>query len=144
MFKLIKILLCLSDVWFCNCIIFILSFFIFLHSCADVQKYPFAAVRLPPDETDLTPPVFEEGMEVEVFTRSTERESCGWWIASIKMMKAEFCAVAYIGFETPYTEICELKRLRLKNPNPPITPKSFYQFHIRVPEELRQEYVFRA
>lgn len=95
-------------------------------------------MRFPPEEND-NPPALEEGMEVEVFTRSTERESCGWWIASIKMIKADICAVAYIGFETPYTEICELKRLRIKNQNPPLTSKSFYQFSIPVPEELRQE-----
>lgn len=100
-------------------------------------------MRFPPEENE-NPPTFEEGMEVEVFTRSTERESCGWWIASIKMIKADICAVAYIGFETPYTEICELKRLRVKNQNPPLTPKSFYQFSIPVPEELRQEWVIIA
>ena len=103
-----------------------------------MQKYLFANVRFPPEETD-EPPAFEEGMEVEVFTCSTERESCGWWIASIKMLKEAICAVAYVGFEAPYTEICELKRLRHKNLNPPITPKSFHQFSIPVPEELRQE-----
>lgn len=106
--------------------------------CPEVQKYPFANVRFPPDEQP-EPPTFEEGMEVEVFTRSTERESCGWWIASIKMLKAEICAVAYIGFETPYTEIVELKRLRAKNLNAAITPKTFFQFTIPVPEELRAE-----
>ncbi|XP_023305119.2 synaptic functional regulator FMR1 isoform X2 [Lucilia cuprina] len=106
--------------------------------CPEVQKYPFANVRFPPDEQP-EPPTFEEGMEVEVFTRSTEREVCGWWTASIKMLKAEICAVAYIGFETPYTEIVELKRLRAKNLNPPITPKTFFQFTIPVPEELRAE-----
>ncbi|XP_011178282.2 fragile X messenger ribonucleoprotein 1 homolog isoform X3 [Zeugodacus cucurbitae] len=112
--------------------------FVEVDGCPDVQKYPFSNVRFPPEENE-NPPAFEEGMEVEVFTRSTERESCGWWIASIKMIKAEICAVAYIGFETPYTEICELKRLRIKNQNPPLTAKSFYQFSIPVPEELRQE-----
>ncbi|XP_067618132.1 fragile X messenger ribonucleoprotein 1 homolog isoform X3 [Eurosta solidaginis] len=112
--------------------------FVEVDGCPEVQKYPFSNVRFPPEENE-TVPTFEEGMEVEVFTRSTERESCGWWIASIKMIKAEICAVAYIGFETPYTEICELKRLRLKNQNPPLTPKSFYQFSIPVPEELREE-----
>ncbi|XP_018792100.1 PREDICTED: synaptic functional regulator FMR1 isoform X1 [Bactrocera latifrons] len=112
--------------------------FVEVDGCPDVQKYPFSNVRFPPEENE-NPPAFEEGMEVEVFTRSTERESCGWWIASIKMIKAEICAVAYIGFETPYTEICELKRLRIKNQNPPLTSKSFYQFSIPVPEELRQE-----
>lgn len=78
-------------------------------------------------------------MEVEVFTRSTEIEVCGWWIATIKMLKAEICAVSYTGFDTPYTEIVELKRLRAKNLNPPITPKTFFQFTIPVPEELRAE-----
>ncbi|XP_036324364.1 synaptic functional regulator FMR1 isoform X1 [Rhagoletis pomonella] len=112
--------------------------FVEVDGCPEVQKYPFSNVRFPPEENE-NPPTFEEGMEVEVFTRSTERESCGWWIASIKMIKADICAVAYIGFETPYTEICELKRLRVKNQNPPLTSKSFYQFSIPVPEELRQE-----
>ncbi|KAM7363433.1 synaptic functional regulator FMR1 isoform 2-T2 [Cochliomyia hominivorax] len=106
--------------------------------CPEVQKYPFANVRFPPDDQP-EPPTFEEGMEVEVFTRSTEREVCGWWIATIKMLKAEICAVAYVGFETPYTEIVELKRVRAKNLNPPITPKTFFQFTIPVPEELRAE-----
>lgn len=106
----------------------------------EVLKYAFVNVRLPPEEAVVTPaPIFEEGMEVEVFTRTNERETCGWWVAVIKMLKADICAVAYIGFETPYTEICELGRLRAKNPNPPITPKSFYQFTLPVPEELREE-----
>ncbi|XP_037946514.1 synaptic functional regulator FMR1-like isoform X4 [Teleopsis dalmanni] len=104
----------------------------------DVQKFPFASVRFPPKEPEA-PPAYEEGMEVEVFTRSTDVEACGWWIGAIKMIKGEICAVAYIGFETPYTEICEMKRMRIKNPNPPITAKSFYQFSILVPEELREE-----
>lgn len=106
----------------------------------EVLKYAFVNVRLPPEEAAVTAaPNFEEGMEVEVFTRTNERETCGWWVAVIKMLKADICAVAYIGFETPYTEICELGRLRAKNPNPPITPKSFYQFTLPVPEELREE-----
>ncbi|KAH8388191.1 hypothetical protein KR093_000101, partial [Drosophila rubida] len=112
-------------------------------SVPDVLKYAFVNVRLPPDEAPLggvaAAPAFEEGMEVEVLTRTNERETCGWWVAVIKMLKAEICAVAYIGFETPYTEICELGRLRAKNPNPPITPKSFFQFTLPVPEELREE-----
>ncbi|XP_030239361.1 synaptic functional regulator FMR1 isoform X7 [Drosophila navojoa] len=112
--------------------------FVDVDGVPEVLKYAFVNVRLPPDEAAV-PPSFEEGMEVEVFTRTNERETCGWWVAVIKMLKADICAVAYIGFETPYTEICELGRLRAKNPNPPITPKSFYQFTLPVPEELREE-----
>ncbi|XP_034128323.1 synaptic functional regulator FMR1 isoform X5 [Drosophila guanche] len=114
--------------------------FVDVDGVTEVRKYPFVSVRLPPEETvEVAEPTFEEGMEVEVFTRTTERETCGWWVAIIKMLKADICAVAYIGFETPYTEICELGRLRAKNSNPPITAKSFYQFTLPVPEELREE-----
>ncbi|XP_032307191.1 synaptic functional regulator FMR1 isoform X1 [Drosophila ananassae] len=114
--------------------------FVDVDGVPEVLKYPFGNVRLPPEEAvDVTAPTFEEGMEVEVFTRTNERETCGWWVAIIKMLKADICAVAYIGFETPYTEICELGRLRAKNSNPPITAKSFYQFTLPVPEELREE-----
>ncbi|KAH8288708.1 hypothetical protein KR054_008294 [Drosophila jambulina] len=114
--------------------------FVDVDGVPDVMKYPFGNVRQPPEETvEVTAPIFEEGMEVEVFTRTNERETCGWWVAIIKMLKADICAVAYIGFETPYTEICELGRLRAKNSNPPITAKSFYQFTLPVPEELREE-----
>ncbi|XP_030375966.1 synaptic functional regulator FMR1 isoform X2 [Scaptodrosophila lebanonensis] len=113
--------------------------FVDVDGVPEVLKYPFGNVRLPPDEVGESAPIFEEGMEVEVFTRTNERETCGWWVAIIKMLKADICAVAYIGFETPYTEICELGRLRAKNQNPPITPKSFFQFTLPVPEELREE-----
>ncbi|CAD7085234.1 unnamed protein product [Hermetia illucens] len=101
-------------------------------------RFAFSQVRFPPIENQ-SPPPYEEGMEVEVFTRSNEREACGWWTAIIKMMKIDICAVGYLGFEHPYTEIVELKRLRPKNTNPPITSKSFYKFEISVPEELREE-----
>ncbi|KMZ04504.1 synaptic functional regulator FMR1 isoform X1 [Drosophila simulans] len=114
--------------------------FVDVDGVAESMKYPFVNVRLPPEETvEVAASIFEEGMEVEVFTRTNERETCGWWVAIIKMLKADICAVAYIGFETPYTEICELGRLRAKNSNPPITAKSFYQFTLPVPEELREE-----
>lgn len=51
------------------------------------SKFLFSQVRLPPEET-ATPPVFVEGMEVEVFSRSNDREACGWWCAEIKVRKS--------------------------------------------------------
>nr|NP_001247017.1 fragile X messenger ribonucleoprotein 1, isoform G [Drosophila melanogaster]AFH06335.1 fragile X messenger ribonucleoprotein 1, isoform G [Drosophila melanogaster] len=114
--------------------------FVDVDGVPESMKYPFVNVRLPPEETvEVAAPIFEEGMEVEVFTRTNDRETCGWWVGIIKMRKAEIYAVAYIGFETSYTEICELGRLRAKNSNPPITAKTFYQFTLPVPEELREE-----
>ncbi|XP_055848753.1 fragile X messenger ribonucleoprotein 1 homolog isoform X1 [Episyrphus balteatus] len=109
-----------------------------LDECQEEQRFPFSQVRFPPEDNEQ-PAVYEEGMEVEVFTRSLERQTCGWWTAVIKLLKAEFCAVCYVGFENQYTEIVELKRLRVKNPNPPIGPKTFHKFEINVPAELQEE-----
>ena len=82
--------------------------------------------------------MFTEGMEVEVFSRSNERESCGWWAAVIKMMKGDFFVVEYLGWDNSYTEIVSQERLRLKNANAPIDKNAFFRFEIPVPEELRE------
>lgn len=112
-------------------------------SWSDIQKFPFANIRFPPEQTAILFQ-FEEGMEVEVYTRSNECEACGWWMASIKMLKPDICAVVYIGFDNPYTEIVDIQRIRPKNLNPPITLKTFHQFTIPVPENLRDELVVQA
>lgn len=49
------------------------------------SKFLFSQVRLPPDDT-APAPIFSEGMEVEVYSRSNEREACGWWCADIKVL----------------------------------------------------------
>lgn len=77
-------------------------------------------------------------MEVEVYSRSNERESCGWWAAAIKMMKGEFLVIEYLGWDNSYTEIVSQDRLRLKNLNSTITNKTFFRYEITVPEELRE------
>lgn len=95
-------------------------------------------------------------MEVEVFSRSNEREACGWWMAVIKvrqeslslfqllirvwfqMMKGEFLVVEYLGWDNSYTEIVSSDRLRPKNTNPPVTDKTFHKFEIPVQEDLRE------
>ena len=67
------------------------------------SKFPFARVRLPPQTTSRTTRTtepedsaasatssgnkFAEHEEVEVFSRASEQESCGWWRAVIKMFK---------------------------------------------------------
>ncbi|XP_019890925.1 fragile X messenger ribonucleoprotein 1 homolog isoform X2 [Musca domestica] len=104
----------------------------------EIQKYPFNNVRFPPNEPS-EPPVYEPGQEVEVLTRPTNSEACGWWLGVLKMLNMDICAVVYPGLEHPYTEVVDLERLRPKNLNPPITSKTFYQLTIPVPEELRAE-----
>ena len=71
------------------------------------SRFPFARVRLPPQTTSRIPSArtedesttasaqqatsagnkFAEHEEVEVFSRASEQESCGWWRAVIKMFK---------------------------------------------------------
>ena len=68
-------------------------------------------VRLPPpvlgSSQDSSSNVnrFTEGEEIEVFSRASDQESCGWWRAVIKMIKGEFHVVEYLGWETTYTEV---------------------------------------
>lgn len=82
--------------------------------------------------------MFQEGMEVEVFSRSNEKEECGWWAAAIKMMKGDFLVVEYLGWDSSYTEIVSQDRLRMKNVNLPVSNKTFFRFEILVPEDLRE------
>lgn len=77
-------------------------------------------------------------MEVEVYSRSNEREACGWWRAAVKMMKGEFFVVEYLGWDSSYTEIVSQDRLRMKNANSTINNSTFFRFEIQVPEELRE------
>lgn len=99
------------------------------------SKFPFARVRLPPNPA--AQPQFEQEQEVEVYSRASDQESCGWWRAIVKMIKGDFHVVEYLGWETTYTEIVPSDRLRPKSTEPPITATTFYKFQLPVPAELR-------
>ena len=80
-------------------------------------------VRLPPpvlgssqDSSSSNINRFTEGEEIEVFSRASDQESCGWWRAVIKMIKGEFHVVEYLGWETTYTEVrtCQVGIVRVK------------------------------
>jgi hypothetical protein len=70
-------------------------------------------VRLPPppigsssqDGSASSVSRFTEAEEIEVFSRASDQESCGWWRAVIKMIKGDFHVVEYLGWETTYTEV---------------------------------------
>ncbi|XP_046671968.1 synaptic functional regulator FMR1 isoform X3 [Homalodisca vitripennis] len=103
-------------------------------------KFAFELVRLPPPPPPQlgVQPDFTENQEVEVHSRANDQESCGWWRATVKMIKGDFHVVEYLGWENTYTEIVSPERLRHKNPNPPIDANTFYKFEIEVPEDLRE------
>ncbi|XP_044761790.1 fragile X mental retardation syndrome-related protein 1 isoform X2 [Coccinella septempunctata] len=100
------------------------------------SRFPFAQVRLPPKPDQKTE--FTENMEVEVYSRANNQDGYGWWKCRIKMMKGDFYVLEYSGWETTYTEIVSVDRLRPKNNNPPITKNMFFKFEIEVPEGLRE------
>ena len=102
----------------------------------------FCRVRLPPQSS--TPndgsSKFAEHEEVEVYSRASEQESCGWWRAVIKMFKGDFYVVEYLGWETTYTEIVASDRLRPKSVEPPITKRTFFSFKVALPDEIQNYY----
>ncbi|CAG9865436.1 unnamed protein product [Phyllotreta striolata] len=100
------------------------------------SKFPYSQVKLPPKPDPKVE--FTENMEVEVYSRSNNQEAYGWWKSRIKMMKGDFYVLEYVGWETTYTEIVSIDRLRAKNANPPIDKSMFYKFEIQVPDDVRE------
>lgn len=110
------------------------------------SRFPFNRIRLPPVSSGPQSPSdsskFAESEEVEVFSRASEQESCGWWRAVIKMFKGDFFVVEYLGWETTYTEIVASDRLRPKSQEPPINSRTFFAFKVNLPEDIKNFYSF--
>ena len=60
------------------------------------SKFEFSRVRLPPPAPTV-PVEYSVGDEIEVFSRACDQESCGWWRASVTMIKGDFHVVEYLG-----------------------------------------------
>nr|XP_018896038.1 PREDICTED: fragile X mental retardation syndrome-related protein 1 isoform X1 [Bemisia tabaci] len=100
------------------------------------SMFPFSQVRLPPPKDQKKE--FAETQEVEVYSQGYDQEPSGWWRAVVRVIKDELYVVNYLDWDTSYTEIVPIERLRPKNTNPPIDDKTFFKFEIEVPEELRE------
>ena len=50
-----------------------------------------------------------------MLAKSGDEEPYAWWHARIKMMKGEFAVVEYIGWESTYSEIVQIDRVRSVN-----------------------------
>lgn len=101
------------------------------------QRVKFTNARLPlPDQGKHRD--YRDGENVEVFTSSNEKEQMGWWPALLKMLKGEFAVIEYSGYDSKYTDIVPLERVRPVNSNPPIDKNTFHKFSIEVPVDLRE------
>ncbi|XP_053204496.1 fragile X messenger ribonucleoprotein 1 homolog B-like isoform X2 [Panonychus citri] len=129
------------------------------------SEFPINRIRLPPptnyldngsndsgNGSEMAP--ITENMEVEVLTSSNEGEQCGWWRATVKMIKGDFHVVEYqsINSNSPsstncesgsqsqgstYSEIVPSERIRFKNPNPCLTLNPFFKIEIPIPDDLK-------
>ncbi|XP_062570562.1 RNA-binding protein FXR1-like isoform X1 [Saccostrea cucullata] len=101
------------------------------------QRVKFSNARLPlPDQGKHRD--YRDGENVEVFTSTNEKEQMAWWPAVLKMLKGEFAVIEYTGYDSKYTDIVPLERVRPINSNPPIDKNTFHKFSIEVPIDLRE------
>ncbi|KAK2705553.1 fragile X messenger ribonucleoprotein 1 homolog [Artemia franciscana] len=106
----------------------------------ETKNYPFAKARLPPlKDTTGAAPSYAEGQEIEVVCMLF-----GFYRATIQeiLIDGEFFSVKHLNPEYPngistFYEIVPVDRIRVPNPNPPLTKEDFVKFQIDVPMELR-------
>lgn len=83
----------------------------------NIERFSYADTRLPPPNNASNNQVLKSGDDCEVFTEGrNEDEPCGWWPATVKMMKGEFFVVDYnIQDETRYSDIIPSDKIRFPN-----------------------------
>jgi len=76
--------------------------------------------------------------EVEVFTRDSDGEPCGWWLARIVHKKGEYYVIQYAGWDATFNEIVPRERIRPASRSGPISRNMYHKVMIDVPQDLRQ------
>jgi hypothetical protein len=83
-------------------------------------RFAYANTRMPPSNNSSSSnhcAILKPGDDCEVLTEGkNEDEPCGWWPATVKMMKGEFYVVDYkIQDETKYSDIIPSDKIRSPN-----------------------------
>lgn len=105
-------------------------------------RFSYADSRLSPVNHSSNNVILKPGDDCEVLTEGrNEDEPCGWWPATVKMMKGEFFVVDYkIQDETKYSDIIPSDKIRSPNKNGPIQPNFLPRISFPMPEDLREIY----
>ena len=106
-----------------------------------MTRFSYAETRLPPSANHTSNGVvLKPGDDCEVLTEGkNEDEPCGWWPATVKMMKGEFFVVDYkIQDETKYSDIIPSDKIRSPNKSGPFQQDYLYKITFPMPEDLRE------
>ncbi|XP_076058106.1 synaptic functional regulator FMR1 isoform X2 [Oratosquilla oratoria] len=102
-------------------------------------RVPMTGVRVPPQPPPQSQE-YPEGAEVEVYTQLMGLPVPAYWKATIKQARGGFYVVDFVGVQSSNVDntIFPWEKLRPRNTNPPVTPKTFIKFDIDVPEDIRE------
>lgn len=107
------------------------------------SRFSYSDTRLQPGKSQSANNLcLKSGDDCEVLTEGkNEDEPCGWWPATVKMMKGEFFVVDYkIQDETKYSDIIPSDKIRSPNKNGPIQPNFLSKIVLQLPDDLREAY----
>jgi len=93
-------------------------------------------VRKPVNFTQ-DPCLYNEGTEIEIFTKEDVGEPMGWWEGTVALKRGGFYVVKFKGLDDAFNEIVPLERVRPAGKWEPVTRSMYYKCMIDVPQDIR-------